>query len=651
MQGSDSESAAQPGSGARLAQAVQTILAALLVGASLLWTLDVPLHIGIPIFTEQLLLSGLGLSLGLIMLATAESSPKDAVARRGLYRALAVAGLAACLYLAFSYQRLAFTVAFRPLDALIAVTVMVLIALEGLRRTSGWGIFIIVLVFLFYGYFGHLSPGEFRVRPVALDRLALYVGLDANGIIGLALNVAMTIVIPFVFFGQLLMRCGAAEFFTNLAAAAMGRYRGGPAKISVVASALFGTISGNAVSNVVSTGVVTIPLMKRAGYPGHVAGAVESVASTGGQIMPPVMGAAAFLMAEFLEMPYRDVMVAALLPALLYFLAVFIQVDLLAAAMGIKGMSREEIPSLKLTLGEGWHFVLPFAALIYGLFALKMRPEHAAVVASAILVLFTLLFGYKGKRPTLGELWQSVIATGKGVTDIIAICAAVGIVIGILSLTGLAFNLTLHLISASGGSLIVLAVLTAAVSIVLGMGMPTVGVYVLLATLAAPALVKAGVPDIAAHLFVMYFGMLSMVTPPVAIAAFAAANLAEANPWRTSWAAAKLAWSAYIVPFLFIASPTLLFIGPLGEVIWAAVTATIGIFAATVGIVGYLRDHLALWTRIALFVAGIAVLTPAGAYDGAFYGELVGLALIAGLVAMHLLNGRQPAVSLGRLRK
>ncbi len=651
MQGMDSGSAAPPSGGARFARAIQTILAALLVGASLLWTLDVPLHAGISIFKEQLLLFGFGLGLGLIMLDVSESSSKDAVVRLWLYRTLALAGLAACLYLTFSYQRLAFTVAFRPLDALIAATVMVLIGLEGLRRTSGWGIFIIVLIFLFYGYFGHMFPGEFRARPVALDRLALYVGLDANGIIGLALNVAMTIVIPFVLFGQLLMRCGAAEFFTNIAAAAMGRYRGGPAKIAVVASALFGTISGNAVSNVVASGVVTIPLMKRAGYPGNVAGGVEAVASTGGQIMPPVMGSAAFLMAEFLEMPYREVMLAALLPALLYFLAVFIQVDLLAAARGIKGLSRGEIPSLRLTLREGWHFVLPFVVLVVALFEFNMAPERAAVFASLTLVLFTLVFGYQGKRPTLGALWQSVIATGKSVTSIIAICAAVGIVIGILSLTGLAFNLTLHLIAASGGSLIVLALLTAVVSILLGMGMPTVGVYVLLATLAAPALIQADVPPIAAHLFVMYFGMLSMVTPPVAVAAFAAANLAEANPWRTSWASAKLAWSAYIVPFLFIASPTLLLIGPPGEVIWAAVTATIGVFAATVAIVGYLRDELALWTRIALFAGGIAVVTPAGAFDGAFYGEVVGLVLIAGLVAVHLLNGRQPAVSLGRPRK
>mgnify|MGYP003700761631 CR=1 FL=1 len=511
MQGMDSGSAAPPSGGARFARAIQTILAALLVGASLLWTLDVPLHAGISIFKEQLLLFGFGLGLGLIMLDVSESSSKDAVVRLWLYRTLALAGLAACLYLTFSYQRLAFTVAFRPLDALIAATVMVLIGLEGLRRTSGWGIFIIVLIFLFYGYFGHMFPGEFRARPVALDRLALYVGLDANGIIGLALNVAMTIVIPFVLFGQLLMRCGAAEFFTNIAAAAMGRYRGGPAKIAVVASALFGTISGNAVSNVVASGVVTIPLMKRAGYPGNVAGGVEAVASTGGQIMPPVMGSAAFLMAEFLEMPYREVMLAALLPALLYFLAVFIQVDLLAAARGIKGLSRGEIPSLRLTLREGWHFVLPFVVLVVALFEFNMAPERAAVFASLTLVLFTLVFGYQGKRPTLGALWQSVIATGKSVTSIIAICAAVGIVIGILSLTGLAFNLTLHLIAASGGSLIVLALLTAVVSILLGMGMPTVGVYVLLATLAAPALIQADVPPIAAHLFVMYFGMLSMV--------------------------------------------------------------------------------------------------------------------------------------------
>lgn len=608
------------------------------VAVSLGWAVDLPRIFSLSLFTEQMLGVVLTLCIVNILLWRIETG-KDGRALSWIYGGLALLVLGGGLYIVWGFERFVMIAAFRPIDLVLASLALTAGTFMAVRLTSGLGITLVVLLFIVYALLGHLAPGEFRIRPVSFEQLAVYLGTDANGILGIALSVACIIVIPFILFGQCLSRFGAGDFFTDLASAVMGRFRGGAAKISIAASALFGTISGSAVGNVVGSGVITIPLMKRAGFKGSTAGAVEAVASTGGQIMPPVMGAAAFLMAEFLEMSYGEVMVAALLPAGLYFLALFIQVDLLAARHGIAAIPRDEIPKVSETIKSGWHFVLPFVVLIVCLFNLNLRPELSALAACGVLTACAFVFGYRGKRPSPAAVWRCVLDTGNAVKEIVAICAAAGIVIGVLNLTGLAFNLTLQLIMISGDSVIVLVIVTALVSIVLGMGMPTVGVYVLLATLVAPALIEAGIQPLAAHMFVLYFGMLSMITPPVALAAFTGANLAEADPWRTSLDAVRLGWSAYIVPFLFVASPTLLFVGSSTQIVWAAVTAVVGVWAVTSGIVGYFNGPIKWPQRMLLVAAGLAVLIPADAHAGAVEIEIAGLAILVGYIA-YAVRGR-----------
>ncbi|RQW73112.1 TRAP transporter fused permease subunit [Halomonas sp. YLB-10] len=494
-----------------------------------------------------------------------------------------------------------------------------------LPKSAGVGIMAVVLLFMGYGLFGHLVPGELQSRPTSLSELLVYLAIDANGMLGTALKVAVVVVVPYMLFGKLLARCGAADFFNDVALAGMGRFRGGPAKVAITASGLFGSISGSAVGNVVGTGVVTIPMMKRAGFPSTYAGAVEAVASTGGQLVPPVMGAAAFIMADLIGIDYSDVMLAALPSAFLYYLAIFINVDLQAAKHGIRSIERAEIPSGWQSLRQGWHFLLPFVVLFYTLFTLNMRPERAAVLSILTLLVVSLVFGYRGKRISLRDIIFVVSSAGSAAANLVIVCAAAGMIIGVLNLSGLAFNLTLHIINASGGNVVILAFITALISVILGMGMPTVGVYILLATLVAPALVEFGIPIIAAHLFVFYFGLLSMVTPPVALAAFAAANIANTKAWSTSASAMRLAWPAYVVPFLFLFAPSLILEGsPIG-VLWALASATLGIYMVTSGIVGYMRGSRGTAFRGALILGGILALIPAGLFSFGFYSDIAGL--------------------------
>ena len=388
--------------------------------------------------------------------------------------------------------------------------------------------------------------------------------------LGTPMEIVSTVVIAFVLFGSILLASGGSEFFTDLSMILVGRFRGGQAKIAVTASGMFGSISGSAVSNVATTGVITIPLMRNAGYDVHKAGAIEAVASTGGQLMPPIMGAAAFLMAEFLQVQYTDVVIAALIPAILYFVALFILADLEAAKSGIKPVDKSIIPRGRArSLKEGWHFALPFVVLIYVLFWLNMSPEKAALVSAVVIVVASAVFGYQGKRITPLELYQAVRNTGIASLDVVMIGAAAGLVIGVLGVSGLAFALTQVLIHLGGGNVVVLLLVSAGVCILLGMGMPTAGVYILLSTLVAPSLIEVGIVPMAAHLFILYFGMMSMITPPVAIAAFAAASLTGADPMRTAFAAVKFGWIAYLIPFLFVFSPNLIMQGATLDIVIA----------------------------------------------------------------------------------
>ncbi len=607
--------------------ALQALLTACVVG----WVIDVPRFFGIALYTEQFLAAALAFALALAFLLV--PAVRRADERVAWWDVTAAAlGLACGLYVATRYPQLVTELVQRPPDGIAVSAALILLVLEATRRTAGWTLVAVVLVMAAYALLGHLLPGQFASRPVDLTRLIVYLGIDSNALFGTPLQVATIVVVPFVLMGQILARCGGGDFFTDLAMALMGRFRGGAAKISVVGSALFGMVSGSAVANVASVGVVTIPLMQRSGFPAQIAASIEAVGSTGGQLMPPVMGAAAFLMAEYLQVPYGTIMTAAIIPAGLYYLALFAQVDLEAARLGIAGAPVEGLPRLTEVLKRGWHFPIPFALLIGGLIAFRQPPEYAALMATAVLIVFAMIFGYRGKRLAPRAIVPTIVSTGAAVVDMIMITAAAGLVIGILNLTGLAFALTLQLLAVSAKSLVVLLLLTAAVATVLGMGMPTVGVYVILATLAAPALIESGISNLQAHMFVMYFGMMSMVTPPVALAAFAAANIAGADPWRTGWTAVRIGWCAYVVPFLFVMSRHLFMEGTFLEVLWSSGTAALGVWFGSMAVVGYARGPIGPAARLIYMASAIALLIPGDAFAGAYATSALGF-----LVAVALL--------------
>jgi TRAP transporter 4TM/12TM fusion protein len=613
------------------------LLQALLVACVVGWVLDLQRSVlGLNLYTEQLLLVVLGLAIAICFLVTR--------ARPAWWdQAAAFGGLALCLTLAWRYPQLSTELTARPLDGVLMAAALCLLVWEGTRRMAGLSLVVFTAAGVVYAMFGHHLPGIFQSRPVDFTRLLVYLNLDTNALLGATLQIGILVVVPFILLGQLLGRCGGSEFFTDLARAWMGRYRGGAAKVSVVGSGFFGMISGSAVANVTAVGVVTIPLMKRSGYPPQIAAAIEAVGSTGGQLMPPVMGAAAFLMAEVLGVPYVEVMIAAIIPAFLYYLALFFQVDVEAAKRGIRGEPAGRLPRLAPVLKAGWYFPLPFVVLVYALVALNMRAEYCALLAAGVLIVLSLLFGYKGERVPLKDLVKAIVSTGSAVVDLILICAVSGMFIGILNITGLAFGMTLQLLAATGESLPAMLALTAVIAIVLGLGLPTVGVYIIMATLIAPALVKVGITPMAAHMFLLYFGVMSMVTPPVALSAFAAANIAGSDVDKTGWTATRIGWAAYIVPFLFALSPSLLMQGPPLVIAWAVLTAALGIWLGTIGVVGYFYAPVAAGTRALFIVAGVLTLVPADMFPGALFTDLAGLALGAFLVARELRRRRAPA--------
>ena len=569
---------------------------------------NLPQQIGWLVFNEQYL----GLFLALSLCATFLLIPAgkwDKSQRVPWYDWLgALAGLVVGLYLFVQYPQLVNSLGEISPERAVLGSITILLLAEAVRRLVGWPLVIIALCFLLYALFAYLFPGDFYGRGWSVSRLATYLYLDANGILGQALQVGASIVLVFVIFGEVLYVVGGAEFLSDFSLALMGRFRGGQAKIAIVSSSLFGNISGSAVANVVVDGAFTIPMMKRAGYPPPVAAAVEAVASTGGQIMPPVMGAAAFLIAEYLQIPYAQVALAAFVPAVLYYVALFIQVDLLAAKNGIHGLPRTELPRLLPVLKRSLSFVGPLAVLIFWMFFLNRRPEEAGLLAAAAALLIGIL------TPGVHIGWQKILTVflnaGRGMLEIAAITGLAGVVIGVLQLTGLGFTLTLTLLNIGQSSALLLLVLTAIVSMILGMGMPTTAVYVLLAVLVAPGLSKLGIVPIAAHLFIFYFGMLSMITPPVCLASYAAASIGKTDPVRTGWEGMRLCAIAYVVPFLFVFSPSLLLIGHWWEVVLSIVTAIIGAILLGVALVGYLFRPVGVIKRILFLFAASGLLIP-----------------------------------------
>jgi len=598
---------------------VSSTLGVALTVVCVAWALSVPGYIGVAFYTEQLLVLTLGLAVGIVFFSFSwHGAPhRDGVPPMDIL--LGIAGVVVGCWISFQYQRLLNDVPYYTPETVTLSIVIVPLVLEALRRCTGWALLSVVIFFFGYGLVAHYAPMALRGKPADFIPLITYIAFDTNAMLGSPLKVGAEIVILFLLMGEALIRAGGGEFFIDLARALLGHKRGGPAKICVVGSALFGMISGSAVSNVASIGPLTIPMMIRTGYSPRDAGAIEAVGSTGGQLMPPVMGAAAFLMAEFLELPYAEIALAAAIPAVLYYLALYWQVDLMAAKAKFTPLS-EDIPRARDVLKQGWHFILPIVALLFMLFYYTSAPELAAIVATLTIFAVGMIRGYRGARLTLMDLLRSLGATGRATADLFMTLAAAGFVIGVLNLSGLGFALTIWLIGLAGQNLWVLLFIAAFVSLVLGMGMPTTAVYVLLAVLAGPSLVQAGVTKIAAHMFILYFGMLSMITPPVALAAYAAANISKAGPMETGWAAVRIGWAKFVLPFMFVLSPTLLMKGPMYAIVFDTVTAMIGVYLATCGMLGFFRRPLSPLLRGVLCLAGFAAIIPDSQFGLLFPG-------------------------------
>ena len=503
--------------------------------------------------------------------------------------------------------------------------VTMIVLLEATRRAVGWPIVLVAVAFLLYTRFSDLFPGLLQARGYDISRMVavLYTGRD--GIFGMPTGIAGSIILVFILFGQLLLVVGAGRWFIDLACAIAGRFRGGPAKVAVIASALFGTISGSPAANVAATGVLTIPLMKSIGYKPSFAAAVESVASTGGAIMPPVMAVTAFIMAEFLGIPYASVAIAAFLPAILYYIAVFVQVHLEAVKTGLHGLPREEVPGFWKTFKQGCHFLLPIGVLVYFLLIRGYSPTTSALYACAALVLASMV--RKGTRPNPRRMLQALEGTGQGMLLIGTACAISGIVIGCTVLTGVGIRLAQLLITTAGGSTFVLLLLAAVTSAILGMGISVIVAYILLAILVAPALTGMGMLPLASHLFVYYFAVLSFITPPICVSVYIAAGIANAPMMRTGLQAVRLGIVAYIVPFMFMYDSALLLKGSPAAVALAVVTSVVGVIALAAGVSGYALRRTNWLERILLLAAGVGLIMPGWITDVIGAGVLAAVML------------------------
>ncbi|MGE3245830.1 MAG: TRAP transporter permease [Beijerinckiaceae bacterium] len=628
----------------------RTILVALPV-TMILFALHIPSDwLGVTLWREHVALLVLSLALAATFIAVpafAGRSAQEAAAPPAYDVVLAVLALAVSFRTAWNYEELmssGYAGISQGAYLNVACSVlMILLVLEAIRRFTGWPLVILSVAFICYGATAEKFPGVFGGRKSDFDSLLLYLNLDTAGLLGAPISVVISVVFAYILLGSALFRLGGGQMFIDLAIASMGRFRGGSAKAAVVASSLFGTVSGSAVANVATTGIVTIPMMKKAGFPPNRAGAVEAVASTGGQLMPPIMGAAAFIMADFLNVPYAQVALAALFPALLFYFAVFVQIHLAARKAGMLPVPAEERPRVSDTLAKYWPFLVPIAALIYFLFFTGLQADAAAIWTT--VVIFAAAMVRKETRPDWRKLLEVLEATGRSLLDLIAITGAAGFVIGVLSISGLGFSLSLAIVQLSGGNIAVLLALTAFTALVLGMGMPTTAVYILMATLIAPALVKAGINPFAAHLFVLYYGVLSMITPPVCLASFTAASIARAGFMDTGWQSVKLGFVTFLVPLLFVASPALLLQGDSKvEIVRALVTGFAGCVFVAAGFEGFLGRVLNAAQRVLAFVAGIALMLPEGEKVSGFwagYSDKTGAALAVLLLVWLFFAGKQ----------
>ena len=508
-----------------------------------------------------------------------------------------------------------------------------LLVLEATRRTIGLALPVVALCFMAWGLVGPWLPGGLAHRGLSLEILLDQTYFTTEGIFGIPIGVAGTYVILFIIFGAFLEKSGAGQFFMHFANAIAGGSRGGPGKVAVVSSSLFGTISGSAVANVMVDGWLTIPMMKRTGFKPEAAAAIEAVASTGGQIMPPIMGAAAFVMAEFLGVSYAQVMIAAAIPALFYYGALFAAIHFNAIRSGLRGIPREELPILGHIIVRQGHLFIPLL-IIFVLLLQGYTATYAAIISTASVLVLSWMRPESRVTPR-----RAIEALQDGAFQTVPVAmatAAAGVVIGVILQTGLAIRFTSFLVSVAAGSLLLALVITMIAGVILGMGMPTTPAYIMQAALLIPALIKLGVAPMAAHMFAFYFSCLSAVTPPVALAVYAAASISKSGLWGSGWQAVKFAAAGFIVPFFFVYSPPLLFSGSWEEILLAVVTGSVGVVALAAGLEGYFIRPARWWERVLFIGAAIMLIKPG------VYTDLAGLGLLLFALGLQRLRSRSP---------
>lgn len=538
-----------------------------------------------------------------------------------------------------------------PPYAKILSYIMWALILEGLRRSAGFTIFLICAVFSLFPIFSEWLPGILRAQSTSFDITAGFHIFGSESILGVPMNAFATLVIGFLIFGVALQYTGGGAFFLNLAFALLGTHRGGPAKVAIFSSGLMGSMSGSVITNVLTTGVMSIPAMKRVGFSARYAGGVEACASTGGVLMPPVMGATAFIMATFIEVPYSDIVLAAAIPSILYYMGLFLQIDAYAARAGIKGLPKEELPTLREVMRDGWYFIAVFVLLIFMLLYLQ-REAQAPFYASALLLAINQTS--RKHRWDRTKLIRFIAAIGTMLAELATLLAGVGLIIGALTLSGKVGSIAYELVAIAGDSVLILLAMGALTSFVLGMGMTVTAAYLFLAVTLAPALTTAGLDKMAVHLFMLYWGMVSFITPPVSLGAFAAASIAKADPMKTGFEAMRLGSIIYFLPFFFVLNPALIGQGPALEVMLVTATAFLGIVLISGGLQGYLigfgelaRGAANFFTRLLLVIGGMAFAVPGSVILGISNAQLAGIGATLTVAALSISwlskDRRQPA--------
>ena len=550
---------------------------------------------------------------------------------------LGLIGSACWMYVVINFQDLARrTGAFLPQDIIVGV-IGILVLMESCRRIVGIPILIIASAFILYAFLGAYLPGFLNHRGYKLDRITAHLFYNTEGIMGVPLGACSTFIFLFILFGALLEKTGIGQFFIDTCNAIAGSASGGPAKVAVLTSALLGTVSGSSVSNTVGSGSFTIPMMKRLGYKSEFAGAVEAAASTGGQLMPPIMGAAAFLMAESLGLPYITIVKASIIPALLYFAGIFITVHLEAHKLGLKGLPREQLPKILPLLLKKGYMILPLVIIVVYL-CMGRTAVYAAFMGIACCMLIGLITSIvdvlAGRQASFGvkDLLEVTTAAARNIISVAIACAMAGIIIGIVTLTGIGLKFGAGLISISGGVSIITLVLTMISSIILGMGAPTTANYLITSTITAGAIIGLGFQPLAAHMFAFYFGIIADITPPVALAAIAGAAIAKGKPIKTAFNATKLAIGAFIIPYVFVFNPQMLMIDTsFLSALPIAVTALIGMFGISAALEGYAFRNSSIIERILFAAAGIMCILPNS------FTDFIGIFLLIGLIVFQLL--------------